>query len=63
MKKNALSAFIVVSFIRGNHIYNPHSDRLIKNSLVSLTVIGRLCVDRRGIATYTSGFNQYVLAA
>lgn len=80
------------TYIRGEHIYNPHQEGLLQTSVVSLTVIGPTIydadrfataafamgekgisfiasvsgfegymIDATGKATYTSGFEQYVL--
>lgn len=79
------------TYIRGQHIYNPHSDTKMEE-IVSLTVIGpdiynadrfataayamqedgiffieklpgyeAYMIDKQGIATYTSGFSEYVI--
>lgn len=80
------------SYVRGNHIYNPHDEADLLDEIVSITVIGPdICeadrfataafamgrhgiffvesvyglegymIDRDGRATFTTGFERYVL--
>lgn len=80
------------SYIRGQHIYNPHNLKKKITDIVSISVVGKnifdadrfataafamgkkginfieglpgfegYMIDKRGLATYTSGFRQYIL--